>query len=140
MGMTPERLALCVGLGFAFGIIPSLGTTTILCTFTAFLCRLNLAAMLAANYLVYPIQLALLIPFIRGGEWLFGAEPLNLSTESIRQMMRDDLLKTVVSLAPTMIHALLVWLSVAPVVVALIFFVMKPLLRKLRLERLALES
>lgn len=140
MGITPEKLALCIALGCAFGMIPAIGTTTILCTLTAFILRLNLAAILVVNYFVYPIQLALLLPFIRAGEWLFGSEHLDLSAELIQLGMKEDLLKTVVSLGPTMIHALLAWFLIAPIVVISIFFVMRPLLRRLRVERLAVGS
>ncbi len=136
MGITPERLALCIALGFAFGMIPALGTTTILCTLTAFLLRLNLAAILIVNYFVYPLQLALLLPFIRAGEWLFDTEPLDVSSQLIQRMMKEDLLKTVISLGTTILHALLVWLLIAPLIVALLYFILKPLMQKLRLDRI----
>ena len=140
MGITPEKLALCIALGCAFGMIPAIGTTTILCALTAFILRLNLAAILAVNYFVYPIQLALLLPFIRAGEWLFGSKQLDLSADLIQRMMKDNLLQTAVSLGPTMIHALLAWLLIAPAIVAAIYFLMRPLLRRLRVERFAAGS
>lgn len=140
MGITPEKLALCIALGCVFGMIPAIGTTTILCTLTALIFRLNLAAILIVNYFVYPIQLVLLLPFIRAGEWLFGSEPLDLSAELIQRMMKEDLLNTVVSLSSTIIHALFVWLLVAPIVVVSIFLIMRLLLRRLWLERLATDS
>jgi uncharacterized protein (DUF2062 family) len=135
IGISPERLALCIGLGIALGLAPALGTTTLLCTLAAFLFRLNLPAIQLVNYFVYPLQLALLIPFIRAGEWMFGVESLNLSLESIRQMMKADLWKTVISLWTATMRALMVWLLIAPVVVALVYLVMTPLLKKLKLER-----
>jgi len=138
--MTPERLALCVGFGIAFGLVPALGTTTLLCTLAAFLFRLNLPAILLVNYFVYPLQLALLIPFIRAGEWLFGAESLNLSLESIQRMMKADFWKTVISLWSATMRAVIVWLLIAPVVVALVYLVMTPLLKKLKPERLTAAS
>ena len=140
MGMTPERLALCIGFGIAFGLVPALGTTTLLCTLAAFLFRLNLPAIQLVNYFVYPLQLALLIPFIRAGEWLFGAESLNLSLESIQRMMKADLWETVISLWSATMRAVMVWLLIAPVVVALVYLVMTPLLKKLKPERLTAAS
>jgi len=140
MGMTPERLALCIGFGIAFGLVPALGTTTLLCTLAAFLFRLNLPAIQLVNYFVYPLQLALLIPFIRAGEWLFGAEPLNLSLESIQRMMKADLWETVISLWSTTMRAVMVWLLIAPVIVALVYVVMTPLLKKLKPGRLTAAS
>jgi uncharacterized protein (DUF2062 family) len=135
-GISPERLAFCIALGIALGIIPALGTTTMLCAIAAFLFRLNLAAIQLVNYFVYPLQLILLIPFIRAGEWLFGVESLELSPELIQGMMREDLWKTIIGLWQTTFHAVIVWMLVAPVVVACVYIVLKPLLKKLRLERL----
>jgi uncharacterized protein (DUF2062 family) len=141
MGMTPERLALCIGLGIAFGLVPALGTTTLLCTLAAFLFRLNLPAIQLVNYFVYPLQLALLIPFIRAGEWLFGTEgSLNLSLESIQRMMKADLWETVISLWSTTMRAVMVWLLIAPVIVALVYLSMTPLLKKLKPEQFTAAS
>jgi uncharacterized protein (DUF2062 family) len=140
MGMTPERLALCIGLGIALGLVPALGTTTLLCTLAAFLFRLNLPAIQLVNYFVYPLQLALLIPFIRAGEWLFGVESLNLSLVSIQRRMKADLWETVISLWSATIRAVMVWLLIAPVIVALVYLAMTPLLKKLKPERLTVAS
>ena len=135
MGITPERLALCIALGIVFGIVPALGTSTILCTIAAFLFRLNLAAIQLVNYFTYPLQLALLIPFIRAGEFLFGVESLQLSVDGIQTMVREDLWGTVISLWQTTFQALVAWGLIAPVLVACIYFILTPLLKKLKPER-----
>ena len=140
MGMTPERLALCIGLGIALGLVPALGTTTLLCTLAAFLFRLNLPAIQLVNYFVYPLQLVLLIPFIRAGERLFGAESLNVSLESIQRMMKADLWETVIRLWATTMHAVMVWLLIAPLIVALVYLAMTPILKKLKPERVSAAS
>jgi len=140
MGITPERLALCIGFGIALGLTPALGTTTLLCTLAAFLFRLNLPAIQLVNYFVYPLQLALLIPFIRAGEWLFDIESLNLSLELIQRMMRTDLWATDASLWSATMRAVIVWLLISPVVVALVYLVMTPILKKLKPERLTAAS
>ena len=74
-GITPEKIALSLAIGICLGVFPLLGSTTILCTLAAILFRLNLPAIQLVNYFVYPLQLALLIPFIRLGEALLGAQP-----------------------------------------------------------------
>ena len=140
MGVAPERLALSIALGIALGLVPALGITTLLCTLAAFLFRLNLPAIQIVNYFVYPLQLALLIPFIRAGEWLFGVESLNLSFEIIQRMMKANLWETVLRLWAATMRAVVAWLLIAPVVVALVYFVMTPLLKKLKPERLSAAS
>jgi uncharacterized protein (DUF2062 family) len=70
-GLAPETIALSVALGFVFGVFPVFGCPTIFCALAAVTLRLNLPAIQFVNYLVYPLQLALLVPFVRMGDWLF---------------------------------------------------------------------
>ncbi len=62
-GITPEKIALSIALGLTLGVAPVLGSTSILCLLAAFVLGLNLPAIQLVNYLVYPLQLALLAPF-----------------------------------------------------------------------------
>lgn len=136
-GITPEQLAFSIALGVVLGIVPALGMATVFCTLAAFLFRLNLAAIQLVNFCIYPVQLALLIPFMRAGEWLFGAKPLELSLEKIQAMLETDIWETVFHLWSTTLRAIAVWMVVAPVVLGLIYVALLPLLRKLKLERIA---
>jgi uncharacterized protein (DUF2062 family) len=74
-GLTPQKLALTLCLGTATGIMPLLWGTTLLSAAFAAAFKLNQAAMQALNYLCYPLQLALFIPFCRLGELLFHVGP-----------------------------------------------------------------
>src|SRR5580698_196473 len=67
MGASPEKLAWSLSVGFIIGINPILGSTTVLCLLVAFIFRLNVAASQIGNHLTYPLQVLLLIPFIRLG-------------------------------------------------------------------------
>jgi uncharacterized protein (DUF2062 family) len=136
MGITPEQLALCIALGVVLGIIPALGVATMFCVLTALVFRLNLAAMQLVNFCIYPIQLALLVPFIRAGEWLFNAKPHKLSLNTIQTMLHADVWGTVLDLWVTILRAVVVWLIVAPIVLVAIYLVLLPLLRKLKLDRI----
>ena len=69
-GITPLRLALTLALGFAIGCIPVIGIPTVLCAGLALALRLNLPAIQAANYAAMPLQLALIVPFVRLGRWI----------------------------------------------------------------------
>lgn len=74
-GLTPEKLALTLCIGFALGIMPLLWGTTLICIMLAHFFRLNHAALQAVNYLLYPLQLALLVPFFKLGAWLLPWGP-----------------------------------------------------------------
>src|SRR5258706_253132 len=71
-GITPEKIALTIALGALLSVFPILGATTLLCSLAAFALRLNQPIIQVINYLAYPLQIALLIPFYRAGERLLG--------------------------------------------------------------------
>lgn len=70
-GISPERLALTLALGFAIGCLPVIGIPTALCLVVALGLRLNVPAIQAANYAAMPLQVALIFPFVRLGGWMF---------------------------------------------------------------------
>ena len=72
-GISPQRLALTLALGFAIGCIPVIGLPTAVCLVVALGLRLNMPAIQAANYAAMPFQIALVFPFVRLGGWLFSS-------------------------------------------------------------------
>jgi hypothetical protein len=125
-GLSPRGLAWSVAVGLALGVFPMLGTSTLLCVGVAFAFRLNQPAMQLVNYLAYPLQLALLLPFIRGGERLFGASPLPLSLPALLQALRTDSLGTIATFWTRIWHACVVWALVALPAMILLAFLLRP--------------
>lgn len=60
-GISPERISLGMACAIVLGVFPVLGATTILCGLAAIIFRLNLPATQLVNYLVYPLQIMLII-------------------------------------------------------------------------------
>jgi uncharacterized protein (DUF2062 family) len=129
-GVTPEKMALSLALGVALGVFPVLGTTTALCALAALAWRLNLPAIQFVNYFVYPLQIALLIPFFRMGEKLFGTPHLPLSVAQITAMVHASFWGATRFLWTTIWHAAVAWSLVAPLFIAVAFLVLLPLLRR----------
>lgn len=130
-GLSPEGLARSMALGGALGINPLLGTSTALCAVTAAAFRLNQPAVQLANYLVYPLQLLLLLPFIRLGERLFRVPPLQLSLATLQAALQKDPWGTLSHFGATFWHAAVAWLLVVPVPAILFAWAMVPVLRAL---------
>jgi uncharacterized protein (DUF2062 family) len=128
-GITPEKIALSVALGAALGIFPAIGLSTTFCAIAALFLRLNLPAIQIANYFVYPLQIALLLPFFRLGEKLFRAPHLPISVEQIHAMIRADIWQAIRLLWTTTWHAIAVWCLVAPAFVAALYTILAPALR-----------
>lgn len=135
-GITPEKLALSIALGFTLGVTPVIGSTSLLCAIAALWLRLNLPAIQLANYLVYPLQFLLLIPFLRIGEWMVAAEPAPLSVGKIVAMIRADVWHAITSLWIATLHALAAWSLLGAIASAVLYFVLAALFRRWQ-ERIA---
>ena len=75
IGLSPQKLALTLCLGAAFGVIPLVWGTSLICLVLAYIFRLNHVALQSVNFMLYPVHLALLIPFFKMGSWLFPWGP-----------------------------------------------------------------
>jgi uncharacterized protein (DUF2062 family) len=130
-GTRPEDIALSIAVGLVLGIFPALGWTTLMCFLAALAFRLNLPAIQLVNYLVYPLQLALLIPFIRAGEFLFRSARLPLSLGQIAAMVKANVWHAIRVLWVSTVQAIAVWALIAPVAIYVLYRILAPILRKL---------
>ncbi|HEY2460958.1 MAG TPA: DUF2062 domain-containing protein [Candidatus Acidoferrum sp.] len=137
-GVTPEKIAMSAALGVALGTFPVMGLTTAMCAVVALVWRLNLAAIQIVNYLVYPLQIILLLPFYGLGEKLFHAPHLEAITiPKMIEMLRTDQQGTLALLLTATWHAIAVWCVAAPVFAAITYFAMLPALRRVLRKQVA---
>ena len=130
-GITPEKIALSIALGITLGVTPVLGSTSLLCFLAALVFRLNAPAIQLVNYFVYPLQFALLIPFIRMGELIFAARPASFSVAQIVNLIRADVWSAIATLWTATMHALVAWLALGSLASLVIYLLLAPVLRKL---------
>lgn len=89
-GITPRKLALTCALGAVIGTFPIFGTTTTLCFVVAIALRLNIALIQLVNYLLAPLQIILILPFIKAGIYAFGLNPFPYSSDQLIDLFKDD--------------------------------------------------
>jgi hypothetical protein len=78
-----SKTAWTVALGFAIGIFPLIGVTTIGCLLLGGVLRLKQASIQLGNYLALPLQIILLIPLLRLGERITGSERFVLDVPAL---------------------------------------------------------
>ncbi len=127
-GISPQRLALTLALGFAIGCIPVVGVTTALCVVVALGLRLNFPVIQAANWAAAPLQLVLIVPFVRLGGRLFAfGSGRAIEIGSLLHTSPLALISQVGSMAG---QAMLAWLLIAVPAVALMTVMLTMLLRR----------
>ena len=132
-GISPRRLALTLALGFAVGCIPVVGIPTVLCAGLALALKLNLPAIQAANYVAMPLQLALIVPFVRlGGRiaaWLPAVESTRFALP--RALEHFSALNLATRMTGMAGQALLAWLVAAVPAVLLMTLALNLMLRRI---------
>jgi hypothetical protein len=128
-GISPRRLALTLALGFAIGCIPVVGIPTVVCAALALAFGLNLPAIQAANYAAMPLQLLLIVPFVKlGGRFhTFGPRPA-MDTHALLHTSPLTAASLMGGLAG---QALLAWVVIAIPAVALMTATLTVLLRRI---------
>lgn len=122
MGISPQRLALTLALGFAIGCLPIVGLPTALCAVVAMRFGLNVPVIQAANYIAMPFQFALVLPLSRLGGWMFSAEQPH--------MVHGSALQMILASGHVASHALAAWLVIAGPMVFLMTFALTPVLER----------
>lgn len=130
-GATPEGLSSSVAVGAAVGILPFLGTTTLLCALAGKLLRLNHVAIQAANLVLYPVQVALIVPFVRIGEAVFGAEAMPLDPAAIVAEFGSSPLAFLAKFGWAGVHAFVGWALVIPAAAWLLSRLLLPPFRRM---------
>ncbi len=130
-GISPDKIALSIAFGLTLGVFPVLGSTTLLCAFAAYAFRLNQPAIQLMTFVVYPLQIILLIPFYQAGAFLFSAPMAPLTATKVMGMLNEDLWSAVKFLWNITLRAMVAWCLIGPPVILLVYHVLRPVIRRL---------
>jgi len=130
-GVTPQKISLTIALGLTLGIFPILGATTALCAIAGVALKLNQPVIQLVNWLASPLQLALILIFVRLGEWIVRAQRVSFSIPELFHKFRESPAKFMHAFGLTGLHGIIAWLVIAPFLAGLIYLLLLPPLKKL---------
>ncbi|KAG6780432.1 hypothetical protein POTOM_013290 [Populus tomentosa] len=97
-GLEPKQLAFSTALGIALGIFPICGVTVLLCglaiALLGSLC--HAPTVLLANFIAPPIELSLVVPFLRFGEVMSGGPPFPLTSDALKKVLTGQASREVI--------------------------------------------
>jgi len=134
-GITPEKIAMSVVFGVALGVFPVLGSTTLLCALAAAVFGLNLPAIQIVNYFVYPLQLILIVPFMRLGARVFSGATVAWSLQQMLEMFRMDRWHALKTLWGGAVQGVGAWSLVAPPLGVVTYLALVRVLRRAAAQR-----
>lgn len=124
-GLTIESISMSFAIGITCGLFPMPGLGMAMGALLVYIMGANLIAATAVNYLMTPFYVAALIPFIRGGEYLFGvADPIKFSLDDFSK----DYKLAAAAYFVSFLRGCVVWFLVAPIVIFLLYHILKRIL------------
>jgi len=134
-GVTPDRIAFTLAVGTACSLLPFLGFTSLLNLGVGFWLRLNQPILQTLNQLLGAAQLALILVYVRLGEFLWRAPHLPLSLMQLTASFRADPAAFLRRFGWTGVHAATAWLLSVPLIVAVIYWTLRPAMHRLAARR-----
>lgn len=135
-GLSPRSLTLTLCIGGALGILPLIWGTSFICLWLAHRFRLNHLVLQSVNYLLYPAQIALLIPFCKLGLLLAPWGPTVLP-DQLSTIMQTGISGTFTLLLWLTFKALVAWLVTVPPAALLMYLLLLATVVKKREAALA---
>lgn len=133
-GITPKKLALTCALGVVIGILPIWGITTLLCFLVAAIFRVNVVVLQLVHYFVYPIQLLLIIPFIKLGTYLFNVNPMPYALAELQARFTADFWGELKQVGVALMLGVGVWAVASIPIFAIIYFFSRYVFEKWRMR------
>ena len=140
LGFGPSRLTVLEALGgprqrirhtlaqdFAEGFAPDLAGNGAI----ADIAPLNLVAIQTVHFAMTPLQLLLIIPFVRLGEHLARADRGPLSMRAGMDLFASGTTHALAVLRDAMLHAVIGWMLLGPLMIYVLYRALAPLLERL---------
>lgn len=129
-GLTPKELSQSIIVSGLIAIIPVLGVSTFMITTVSLKWKLNLPVMIALSYLMWPVQILMIIPFIRIGEFIFSVSPNHYTVEEIISSFQNSFFQTLSRLSFELLCGLGGWFFTAVPVAVGVYLVSLLFLKK----------
>ncbi|KAL9245142.1 hypothetical protein vseg_018827 [Gypsophila vaccaria] len=129
-GAEPKQLAFSSALGFTLGVFPICGVTVFLCGLAIPILgsRCHAPTVLLMNFVATPIELSLIIPFLRLGETISGGSQFPLTSDALKKVLTG---KASTDVLMSIVHAMLGWLVAAPFILAVLYVLLLPIFKVL---------
>lgn len=131
-GVTPDKLAATLAVGSACSLFPFLGFTSLLNLAVGVRLRMNQPILQTLNQVLGPVQLVMIVIYVRGGEWLWRASEDRFTvTEVLRVFREASLGEFLQRFGWAGVHAFTAWTLTTPLLIAAVYFAFRPVMRRL---------
>lgn len=112
-GLTPHEIIKSIIVSGVVSIVPILGLSTLLLTGLSLRKKLNLPIMIAQSYMMWPVQILMVIPFINIGESIFSIPKTNHKATEIIASFQNSFFTTISRLSFELLCGFVGWFFTA---------------------------
>jgi uncharacterized protein (DUF2062 family) len=131
-GTSVEKLSVSLALGLILGLIPLYGLTTVIVAVVAILLRQNFVIMQLTHFLVQPLQLILLVPFLKLGDSLFLKTEYAFTLHQYILLFKNDFWAALNEFWLVNLSAVVIWLIISIPLFIISYYVMRNLITRMR--------
>lgn len=137
-GITPDKVALTLAVGTACSLFPFLGFTSLLNLGVGLWLRLNQPLLQTLNYLLTVPHLLMIVVYVRIGDWLWRMNDDRFSVAEMLRVFREATIGEFLQrFGWAGVHAFTAWILTAPLLIAVLYFGLRPTLRRVAGSRLS---
>jgi len=129
-GLSAEKLAFSVTLGIVTGIFPVLGTTTTLSILLTLLFRQNILVVQSVQWALAPVQLLLIIPFMKLGAYILQHLVVQVNLAHIKLAFQPGMLAGIKTIGVFHLYGIFTWALLAIPISILFYFYLLRVFRK----------
>lgn len=108
-----ETLALSISIGIIGGAFPVLGIASYICLIMTLSFRQNFIIVQLVNWLVYPLQILLLIPFMKLGNSILAGGDLTITIHQVVVAFQSGLLNGIKLIGIISLYGIIAWAVIA---------------------------
>ena len=124
-GLSNEKISLSITIGIVTGMFPVIGGTTVIGLVMLAVLRQNLAIVQAINWIIAPVQLILIIPFMRLGAEILQQHPVQITLKQIVAAFEPGYWEGIKNLSLLHLYGVIGWILLAlPVSFLLYYFLL----------------
>lgn len=108
-----ETLALSVSIGIIGGSFPVFGLATYICLLLTLVFKQNIILVQVANWFAYPLQILLLIPFMKLGNSIITGGDLKITMNQVVIAFQSGLLNGIREVGIISLYGIIAWVAIS---------------------------
>jgi uncharacterized protein (DUF2062 family) len=135
-GITADKIAQTLAVGAICSMFPFVGTTWALNLAVGLWLRMNQPILQTLNQLLWAVHLPMILVYVRLGEWIWGVTDERFDLKEMMHAFQDaSFAEFLERFGWAGVHAFTAWLATAPLLFVVVYYPVRPILRKLAWKR-----